>query len=70
MLVLTRRVGEKIIITTPSGERIVVSVAQMGREGKVRLGIEANREVMIHREEIQQKLDELDAAKGTGNDAA
>lgn len=50
MLVLTRKVGEGIFL----GEEIKVTVVRVdGR--KVRLAIEAPREVMIRREELRSK---------------
>lgn len=53
MLVLTRKVGEKIQI----GDSI--SVLIMDVKGKqVRLGIEAPSEVKVHREEIYQRIKE------------
>jgi carbon storage regulator len=53
MLILTRRVGESIIIN----EDIVVTV--LGIKGsQVRLGVDAPKEVSVHREEIQQKIQE------------
>lgn len=51
MLVLTRKVGEKIQI----GEHISVLIMDVkGRQ--VRLGIEAPAEIKVHREEIYQKI--------------
>lgn len=47
MLCLTRKLGEKVYI----GEEIVVTVIDIGR-GKIRLGIEAPRDVPIYREEV------------------
>lgn len=47
MLVLSRKVGEKIII----GETIVVTVVEVDR-GKVRIGIEAPREIPVMRPEL------------------
>lgn len=47
MLVLSRKVGEKIMI----GESIVLTVVKVDRN-QVRLGIEAPTEVAIYREEI------------------
>ncbi len=47
MLVLSRKLGEKIHI----GDNIVIVVVDIDR-GKVRLGIEAPREVPIYREEL------------------
>ena len=55
MLVLSRKVGEQIIIDG----NIVVEVMEI-RGGQVRLGILAPREIPIHREEVQ---DEIDKAK-------
>lgn len=47
MLVISRRLGEKIFI----GENIVLTVVDIDR-GKIRLGIEAPRSVSIFREEL------------------
>ena len=54
MLVLSRKVGERILI----GDRIVVTVAKLGN-GQVRLGIEAPREISVFREEIDPRLHPL-----------
>ena len=52
MLILTRRVGESIII----GEDIVVSV--LGVKGNnVIIGIDAPKNIPVHREEIKIKID-------------
>ena len=47
MLVLTRRVGEKLVI----GNEVIVEVVSVSGEG-VRLGITAPRETSVHRFEI------------------
>lgn len=47
MLVLSRKLGEKIFI----GESICITVVDIDR-GKIRLGIEAPRDVPIYRQEI------------------
>jgi len=54
MLVLSRKLGEKIHI----GDNIVVTIVDIDR-GKVRIGIEAPREVPVFRSELvtDRKLD-------------
>lgn len=47
MLVLTRRVGESLVI----GDDIVVTVLEVRSDG-VRLGIDAPRHVRVHRAEV------------------
>ncbi len=51
MLVLTRYAGERIRLTTASGEEIWVVVTEVER-GKCRLAIEAPQTVIIQREEL------------------
>ena len=51
MLVLSRKLGERIVI----GDRIVVTVVKLDH-GQVRLGIEAPREIAVFREEIAPRL--------------
>lgn len=56
MLILTRRVGESLVI----GENITVTV--LGTKGnQVRIGIDAPKDVTVNREEIQQRI--LDGQK-------
>ena len=51
MLILTRRVGESIMI----GEEVVVTV--LGVKGnQVRIGVNAPKEVSVHREEIYERI--------------
>lgn len=58
MLVLSRKLGEKIYI----GDHIVITVVDIDR-GKIRLGIEAPRDVPICRQELlQMKGTEADPA--------
>lgn len=47
MLVLTRRVGESLVI----GDDVVVTVLEVRSDG-VRVGIEAPRHVRVHRAEV------------------
>lgn len=51
MLVLSRKLLEKIIVKAPTGEQIVITVLDIDR-GKIRLGLIAPKEFEIMREEL------------------
>ncbi|MFP5367631.1 carbon storage regulator [Pseudarthrobacter phenanthrenivorans] len=65
MLVLTRKVDEKILI----GEDIVITVLE-SRGDVVRLGIEAPRGITIQREEVLQAISEANLAAARADDDA
>ena len=52
VLVLSRKVGERILI----GDQIAVTVVRVA-QGGVRLGIEAPAELSVVREELKDRLD-------------
>ncbi len=58
MLVLSRKVGERILI----GDQIAVTVVRI-TGGGVRLGIEAPAELPVVREELKKQLDRADDRK-------
>lgn len=71
MLILTRRIGESVVIGDD------VSVTVLGVKGnQVRLGVNAPRDVSVHREEIYAKiqkegeeaLDEPESSSQPGNE--
>ena len=51
MLVLSRKLGEAITI----GDQITVTVIEV-RDGKVRLGVDAPRDMRVYRQEIYLKV--------------
>jgi carbon storage regulator len=67
MLILTRRVGETLMI----GDDVTVTV--LGVKGnQVRIGVNAPRDVAVHREEIYERIkreQEQAAAQGDGASA-
>ena len=62
MLILTRRISESVII----GDDITISVLGV-RGGQVRLGIDAPKDVSVHREEIYQRIQQENTQQETQN---
>lgn len=62
MLVLSRKVGERILI----GDNIAVTVVRVG-PGMVRIGVDAPRDYSIVREEIKDRQTKATAADGNGD---
>jgi carbon storage regulator len=52
MLTLTREPGQKIVV----GDDIVITVVAVSENGRVRLGIEAPRQIRIDREEVLTRI--------------
>jgi len=66
MLILTRKIGEEIIVSNFNDddkcERMSFTV--LGIKGnQVRIGCTAKKSIAIHRQEIQDKIDEQDNAQ-------
>jgi len=62
MLILTRRVGEAVMI----GNEVTVTI--LGVKGnQVRVGVNAPRDVAVHREEIFERIKREDQADDSGS---
>ncbi|WNB85225.1 carbon storage regulator CsrA [Cellulomonas sp. ATA003] len=65
MLVLSRRVGERLMI----GDDVVLTVLEVRSDG-VRLGIDAPRSVVINRAEVIEAVTQANVEASTADDAA
>ncbi len=62
MLILTRRIGETLMV----GDEVTVTV--LGVKGnQVRLGVNAPKDVAVHREEIYQRIQSEKTDDNFGN---
>ncbi|WP_301099473.1 carbon storage regulator CsrA [Otariodibacter sp.] len=54
MLILTRKIGESLLI----GDDVEITVLNV-RGNQVKLGVKAPKEIAVHREEIYQRIKSL-----------
>jgi len=60
MLILTRRIGETLMI----GDEVTVTVLDV-KGNQVRIGVNAPKEVAVHREEIYERIKAEQQRNGT-----
>ncbi|MGX6607794.1 carbon storage regulator CsrA [Micromonosporaceae bacterium Da 78-11] len=65
MLVLTRRAGESVMI----GDDVIITVLE-ARGDVIRLGIQAPRDVQVHREEVYRELQAANIAAASPSEDA
>ena len=56
MLVLSRKIGEESVITTPSGDEIRISPMSI-RGDRIRIGVTAGVSVKIDRAEVKERIE-------------
>lgn len=63
MLVLSRKKDESIIVRIPGQDDIRLTVVRIDNMNKVRIGVEAEKEVVILRAELEESRKEFSQAK-------
>jgi len=56
MLILTRQPYQSLMI----GDDIKITILELNKGQQIRIGIEAPKEIPVHREEVYQKIKEQD----------
>lgn len=69
MLVLSRRVGESVVIGDGSPEAVTITVLEV-RGDVVRIGIDAPRSVAVHRAELLAELADANADAASPSESA
>lgn len=64
MLILTRRIGESLVI----GQREITITILSQKGNQIKVGIEAPKHISVHREEIYKRIQEEGDTSEAGND--
>jgi carbon storage regulator len=65
MLILTRRIGETIVISDGDDK---ISITVLGTDGNTaKIGIEAPKDIPVHREEIYRRIQDEKRLEAEGN---
>lgn len=59
MLVLSRKKDETIILKSPNMEDIKITIVRIDNRNKVRIGIEADKEVTVLRSELSNRRESI-----------
>jgi carbon storage regulator CsrA len=71
MLVLSRKIGQQLIMTDGKGLEITITALRQSRSGMVTIGIDAPLSIAVYREEAHERRERSrDIVANTGDDAA
>ena len=59
MLVITRRIDETLYI----GDDVQIKIIGTDERGEVKIGIDAPRDIAVHRQEIYEKINEQESTQ-------
>ncbi len=62
MLILTRKLGESVII----GDDVKITVVEVNKQ-QIKIGVDAPKNIIIHREEVYLKIKEENELASTSN---
>jgi len=55
MLVLSRKQDEKIVLKVPGKDDIAITIVRIDNQNRVRVGIDASKDVIVLRSELEGK---------------
>ena len=70
MLVLSRKKDETIILKGPNMEDIKITVVRIDNRNKVRIGIEADKEITVLRQELTTEVGDVTGSRQLSAESA